>query len=335
MSSFFIQDAEAIIYKHIDSYPLLKIQDLLDWVSIENLLSAKKTRYIRDNGGRPAYPLLPMFKAVLLGQWHSLSDPELERCLSTRLDFILFCRFDGLNMPDHSTLCRFRNWLAQDNTLAMLLDEINRQLADKQLKVEKAEAAVIDATIIQTAGGKQRKAIEVDEAGNISAETTPSKDKDARWIKKGGKFHLGYKQHTRTDQDGYIEKIHITPANAHEVQHFEPLLDGIHEGAMVYADKGYASQDNREHLSSRKLKDGIMEKAYRGRPLSEMQKIRNACLAKIRYVVEQTFGTQHRRFCYSRASYFGLQKVAAQSHLKAICLNLLKAGNRIRVSVAA
>ena len=35
-----------------------------------------------------------MFKAVLLGQWHSLSDPELEHSLITRIDFNLFCRFD-------------------------------------------------------------------------------------------------------------------------------------------------------------------------------------------------------------------------------------------------
>ena len=36
----------------------------------------------------------------------------------------------------------------------------NRQLAEKNLKVEKASAAVIDATIIQTAGSKQRQAIQ-------------------------------------------------------------------------------------------------------------------------------------------------------------------------------
>ena len=41
-----------------------------------------------------------MFKAVLLGQWHSLSDPELEHSLITRIDFNLFCRFDELSIPD-------------------------------------------------------------------------------------------------------------------------------------------------------------------------------------------------------------------------------------------
>ena len=48
---------------------------------------------------------------------------------------------------------------AQDDTLSELLELINCQLTEKGLKVEKASAAVIDATIIQTAGSKQRHAI--------------------------------------------------------------------------------------------------------------------------------------------------------------------------------
>jgi transposase, IS4 family (fragment) len=43
---------------------------------------------------------------------------------------------------------------------------------------------------------------------------------------------------------------------------------------------------------------------------------------------------KHRTF-YARAAYFGLLKVSAQSHLKAMCLNLLKAANRLSVPVAA
>ena len=74
------------------------------------------------------------------GQWHRLSNPELEHSLITRIDFNLFCRFDELSIPDYSTLCRYRNWLAQDNTLAELLQLINRQLTEKGLKVEKASA---------------------------------------------------------------------------------------------------------------------------------------------------------------------------------------------------
>ena len=58
-------------------------------------------------------------------------------------------------------------------------------------------------------------------------QTTPSKDKYARWTKKNGLYKIGYKQHTRTDEEGYIEKLHITPANTHECNHLPPLLEGI------------------------------------------------------------------------------------------------------------
>ena len=225
MSTFFQQTAQAMIAKHIDRFPLLKLDQVIDWQPIEQYLNRQRTRYLRDHRGRPAYPLLSMFKAVLLGQWHSLSDPELEHSLITRIDFNLFCRFDELSIPDYSTLCRYRNWLAQDDTLSELLELINRQLTEKNLKVEKASAAVIDATIIQTAGSKQRQAIEVDEEGQVSGQTTPSKDSDARWTKKNGLYKLGYKQHTRTDEEGWLE---------HEVtrlavcEYLKPLLaDGI------------------------------------------------------------------------------------------------------------
>ena len=124
---------------------------------------------------------------------------------------------------------------AQDNTLSELLELINRQLTEKDLKVEKASAAVINATIIQTAGSKQRQAIEVDDEGQVSGQTTPSKDSDARWIKKNGLYKLGYKQHTRTDEEGYIEKLHITPANTHECNHLSPLLEKVRPSMPIKA----------------------------------------------------------------------------------------------------
>ena len=43
------------------------------------------------------------------------------------------------------------------------MELINHQLTEKGLKAKKASATVVDATIIQTAGSKQRRAIEVDD----------------------------------------------------------------------------------------------------------------------------------------------------------------------------
>ena len=90
MSTFFQQTARAMIAKHIDRFPLLKLDQVIDWQPIEQYLNRQRTRYLRDHRSRPAYPLLSMFKAVLLGQWHSLI---------TRIDFNLFYRFDELGTP--------------------------------------------------------------------------------------------------------------------------------------------------------------------------------------------------------------------------------------------
>ncbi|HGO8152879.1 TPA: IS5/IS1182 family transposase, partial [Neisseria meningitidis] len=64
MSTFFRQTAQAMIAKHIDRFPLLKLEQVIDWQPIEHYLNRQKTRYLRDHRGRPAYPLLSMFKAV-------------------------------------------------------------------------------------------------------------------------------------------------------------------------------------------------------------------------------------------------------------------------------
>ena len=96
MTTFFQQTAQAMIAKHIDRFPLLKLDQVIDWQPIEQYLNRQRTRYLRDHRGRPAYPLLSMFKAVLLGQWHSLSDPELEHSLTMQmLDPKIAIEFDS------------------------------------------------------------------------------------------------------------------------------------------------------------------------------------------------------------------------------------------------
>ncbi len=143
-----------MIAKHIDRFLLLEVgPGEIDWQPIEQYLNRQKTPLpCRDHRGRPAYPLLSMFKAVLLGQWHSLPIPNFEHSLITRIDFNLFCRFDELSIPDYSTFMPLPQLAgASIDTLSELLKLINRQLTEKGLKIEKVSAAVVDATIIQTA----------------------------------------------------------------------------------------------------------------------------------------------------------------------------------------
>ena len=90
--------------------------------------------------------------------------------------------------------------------------------------------------------------------------------------------------------------------------------------------------DNRAVLRAHGLKDGLMSKAVRERPLSPREELRNKTISKSRYRVEQTFGTLKRRFRFRRCCYFGREKVESQMVMKAICVNLLKAVKKIKVA---
>jgi transposase, IS5 family len=83
---------------------------LLDWRPIEEVLAPLRSGVM----GAPSYPVMVLFKALLLQQWYGLSDPALEEALGDRLSFRRFCRVPlDQKMPDHSTIWRFRERLSQ------------------------------------------------------------------------------------------------------------------------------------------------------------------------------------------------------------------------------
>jgi transposase, IS5 family len=162
-----------------------------------------------------------------------------------------------------------------------------------------------------------------------------SADTDATWLKKGKKSHYGYRCYVTVDQeDGYVRGVYSAPANESEVSHFEAALAAADiKATRVLADKGYASAANRSHLKQRQQKSGILHKAARNRPLTDRQKLANNLISEKRYIVEQCFGTMKRLFGMARARYFGTHKVNAQVLLKGMCMNLLKAANKITLEL--
>ncbi|MDR0677429.1 MAG: IS5 family transposase [Holosporaceae bacterium] len=303
---------------------LLKIDGVIDWHQLRLVLK----KIDRSGLGPTGYDTLKLLKALILQAWYSLSDTELEESLRVRMDFLLFTDLDE-NVPDATTICRFRNLLISRGLLEKALRNINRQLEQRNLKVKPTEGAIVDATIIESAAAPQKTvdAIPVDrEEGNTVYEASDvqlSADKDARWLKKGKHSYFGYKSFVTVGaQQGYIEKVAVTPANVSECKYFEKAIEDV-ETSRYYADKGYASAENRAILKKKGLKSAIMYAACRNKPLGHWQKIFNKLVSKVRYKVEQAFGTLKRRFKFIRASYFGTEKVL----VKAIAFNLLKAIN--------
>lgn len=320
--SFFTLGTKNRIKK--DHY-LLAIDKLINWNPIRKMLVGLHINEINPRGGPKAYDNLSMFKALLLGQWHSLSDPGLEEALRLRIDFMVFSRFEiGDEVPDETTLCRFRNKLVEKNLYESLFKEINSQLEEQGIKVKKAEAALLDATII-TSAARPRETIE-----ETTGEARKSADPDATWVKKGSKCYFGYRGYAIADsEEGFIHHVMVKPAHESETRQVGLLLEEIH-GKRLFTDKGFSSAENRQRVYEKGLRDGISYKASRGRPLKYSQRLFNKIVARRRFPIEQAFGTLKRKFHISRASYFTRVKVEAQLYWKAMCFNLNKALRIIR-----
>jgi len=129
---------------------LMKINRLLNWERLrEHLKTVRRTDAV--TGGRGGYDELSMFKAILLGQWHNLSDPVLEDRLRVRLGFMAFTGFQmGESIPDETTLCRFRNRLIEMKMDKVLMNLVAEEWAKLGIEIEKANGAIIDATIVSS-----------------------------------------------------------------------------------------------------------------------------------------------------------------------------------------
>ncbi len=177
-----------------DNSKLSKLSQIIDWSRFSKYLSKlRKSEFSPSSGGRKPYNNLAMFKLILLGQWNSMSDPELEYAIRIRLDFISFCGFDVTrDIPDETTICRFRNKLIEKELLQKLLDEVNYQLVGLGLKVEKTNLAILDATIIESNSRPKNKVLEEeilkdrkeDESDSNKFKEIKSSDPDAAWLKK-------------------------------------------------------------------------------------------------------------------------------------------------------
>jgi len=219
------------------------IDQLVDWASVERVLAPV---YAAPTG-RASYPVLSLFKAVLLGAWHGLGDPELEAALADRLSFR---RFTGLALdkpvPDHSTLWRFGDQLRQLKLSDALFAEVNRQLEGHGVVVKAGTLA--DATLIPAAAAEPPK----QKGGGRSMA-----DPDAAWAKRAkGGAHFGYKLHAGVDAGcGIVRRAQLTPANVNEITVGPELVVG--DEGSVWGRQGLCRPDHgRGDRGGRRQKPG-------------------------------------------------------------------------------
>ena len=280
------------------------------WYRFEKLLSRLKP----DGAGRPPYDPLLMLKA-LLQQWYQLSDAELEEALNDRVSFR---RFLGLSLedaaPDHTTLCRFRNRLAEEGLGEKLFGEFEKQLDQRGLLLKRG--TMIDASLVATS---HRPASWDGERAAVDPDAALTARKGQRGT------HYGYKMHAGVDQGSrLIRSLKLTPANVNDTVPADELVRG--DERAVYADKAYAKRARRAWLASLGIKPRIMHKSWGGGPsLRPSQKRHNVLISRIRAEVEGVFATLKRWMGFVRVRYRGLVKNATHLNLVALAYNMNRA----------
>ena len=282
--------------------PLEAIDALVPWESFRAEIETVVLRDAADKkstAGRKPIDAIVLFRMLVLASLYNLSDEQAEYQVRDRLSFTRFLKVGlGGHIPDATTLWLFREKLAKAGLIDELFARFGQHLEAKGYIARGGQ--MVDATII--AVPKARNSREDNET--VKSGVTPAnweaqpaklrqKDRDARWTKKHGKSHFGYKNHVNADaRYKLIRAYDVTDASVHDSQTLDGLLNKTNTSNDVYADSAYRSAEIEAKLKARGLKSRIHVRAYRNRPLTDAQTKANTKKSEVRARIEHVFGAQ-------------------------------------------
>ena len=127
-----------------------------------------------------------------------------------------------------------------------------------------------------------------------------------------------------------------TTASKNEISNLEDVLDTVTvdlpKDIPLKADKGYQSKKNRDLLKKRNLKNHILKKAVKNKPLTKWEKRFNKLIGQTRFKVERTFGGIKLWFKGGIARYRGMEKRHTQNLMEAMCYNLYRSPGIIAIN---
>ncbi|MFH1252919.1 MAG: IS5 family transposase [Candidatus Uhrbacteria bacterium] len=279
---------------------LNKMNDLVPWKEIgDELAPALYDGHL----GRPGFPVHTLIKALFLELWYGLSDPELEEQILDRISFQRFLEVkDRTDIPDETTVCRFRNKLVELHAENELFEVVDEMIDNSGYRIDKG--TIVDATIIEAPKGKKRN------------DGTNTRDKDAGFTKKNGRCHHGYKIHDGSDVQGqFLKKPIITSATTPDSEAFDDLTKNEKYG--VYGDKAFVNKEKKKDFRKRGIFWGILDRASVNHPLSKKQKKDNRQKSSVRCHVEHPFAWIKKTMKLRCVRFRGLRKNTF--HLTLIC----------------
>jgi IS5 family transposase len=275
--------------------PLVKLNKVIPWEEFRQEPERIHGKDRKNNAGRKPFDAVLMFKILILQSLYNLSYDAVEYQIRDRLSFMRFLKLAlDDRVPDAKTILLFREQLGELGIHKKAFAKFERYLREAGFSAKKGQ--IVDASIV--AAPKQRNSR--DENQRIKDGETPrewsenkkrQKDTEARWVKKNGKKHYGYKNHIQVDvKHKFIRKYAVTDASVHDGNVFEELLDESNSSRDVFADSAYRSQEWIETLEKLGYRAHFQYKGYKNLKLTDWKKRGNKTRAKIRARVEHVGG---------------------------------------------
>ena len=189
--------------------------------------------YPSGKRGRPVRGIELMLRMYLLQIWFGLSDEGTEDAI---YDSYAMRSFLGLNfmmeqVPDATTLLKFRHLLEEHDLCKALFEDINARLEKAGLMMH--GGTIVDATIIQSTSSTKNK--------------TGEWDPEMHQTKKGNQWYHGMKAHIGVDAgSGYVHSLTGTAANEHDITEAHNLIREDDE--VFYGDSGYTGVEKRDEI---------------------------------------------------------------------------------------
>lgn len=297
---------------------LTKIEQVVPWDVMVNRI--KSSRRVADGGvGRPRTEALRLIKILFLQWLYGLSDPEVEDQIKDRRSFQKFVSISEVSdIPDETTICRFRNELVQVGIQESIFTVTQNMLAQMGFTVK--QWSIQDGTIIEAPKGKKRTSWP--KAG------TSTRDTDAGFTQKNGRTYHGYKGHIETSEKwDFVMNTTFSSATVHDSQAQDALM--LWEETCLYWDSAYGmSRNKNEWYNELWIETELHEKWKRWNPLTSLQREQNRIKSSIRANVEHPFATLKTRYGNYRVRYRWMLKNAMHWYLACAIFNFEKLARR-------
>ena len=292
------------------------MEEIIPWSEWVGLI---RPYYPKGERGRPPKEIETMLRMYLLQVWFTLSDELLEDSIYDSQSMRRFVGIDLIeeNVPDATTLLKFRHMIEKNGIAKRLFNAINGVFTKCGYMMK--EGTVVDATLIS--------------APSSTKNAEKKRDPEMHQTKKGNQWYYGMKAHTGVDaQSGLVHAVEATAANVHDVAMAHKLLHG--DENIAFGDSAYTGVNQREEIKALNAdidwQIAVRRSSIEKLPESEKEAARQREHEKAskRAIVEHPFHIIKNIFGFRKIRYRGISKNHNLLYMLFASSNLLMCARR-------